>query len=175
MKYFVDEVKGTVVCKMSEDCYFGEVGGEPWMAKSPREEAVDYIVKRALKQLCEDARLPNAGIWGGVRHEVEVAMRAVASTVVARHVKMEYIGKAHCSGIDMASGKFDAALGTELAKSRCLMKYWADVNHAGAEMTDIFLGFVNNLGERVNSSVDNYTKREESVYMILNEVEGDVE
>lgn len=150
MKFFVDEEKKVVVCKMGETSEDGEFEG-------PVDEAMKYILggaKKLYKSMFD--RLSISWMF-------ESGIEEIIRPIVGKHVKKEYVGKAKCSPND----EFNEAYGRELAKSRCLVRYWTDVAAAAEEVTQLAYDFYLELADRHTNAVRHALDREKKVYAQL--------
>lgn len=136
MKYFIDEARGVVVAKMSEE--FDET--QP-RKKSPTDHAVDYICGKLNRYWDSQCAHPS---WTDTPSDW-------FREVIAGCMKDEYCGKARCSGGD----EFDEERGKSIARARALSSFYWDVQRACFKIGEA-------LDEMYNKTYETFKSAEES-------------
>ena len=113
IRYFVDEDKKVVVCKMVPSRT--DVWGDG--ADGPQAEAHSFLSDKLSKMF------------------PYVSMTRLAGRMCWKHIAMEYMGKAKCSPEDT----FNVEYGKKLARARMFEKYYAALSRAANEFEDIIM------------------------------------
>lgn len=137
MMYHINRSAGVVVCKMERNDKYGD-------HSSPQDEAISFLVDRAIRQLT--GKMSGFDDWRLM--SIKDGITQMAKFCVWKYVNNSYMGKAVCSEQDT----WDEDYGMQLAKERCLSKYWYDVYQAGDALGTMFYNLSYDIDDRTDEA-----------------------